>query len=340
MDRRVHPRLSYSAICVGLLIVVTAVLYTPSLSGGFVYEDRNDPEAFFKVQPVGTMLLNAIQKPARSLTVWSYRLSGVISPLDPFGYRLVNLGLHLLNVWLLWLVARRVLVAGGAVLAAGFFALHPVQTESVAYISSRADLLGVTCVLLGLWCVERKYWWGAVAACAAAFLAKETFVVAVALVPLWALWRGRWAESLELGLLWLVVPMTGWGLWMYGGLLSLSDMGRVLAQWVRLLALWFVPWGLTIDHDWARIPTGVAWLALVVTVVAVAFVVLGWLVVEEQPPVAVLAVLWAVIIVAPRLVVPLAEGLHEHHLYLMTPILSLCAGAWMTTPWRTENLTT
>jgi len=67
-----------------------------------------------------------------------YRLWG----LNPLGYHLQSILLHALNVWLGFLVTRRML--GGRTvpfLTALFFAVHPAHLEAVAWISIRKDLL-------------------------------------------------------------------------------------------------------------------------------------------------------------------------------------------------------
>ena len=75
--------------------------------------------------------------------------------MDPFGYHLTNVLLHMINAVLFYFVALRLLRAGmsgpsategtrpghGALFAALIFALHPLRVESVAWATERRDVL-------------------------------------------------------------------------------------------------------------------------------------------------------------------------------------------------------
>ena len=129
-------------------------------------------------------------RPLSYFTLWlNYQLGGP----SPFGYHLVNWLLHLGSVWLAWRTLARLLSANGALLAAVIFALHPLQTESVAYVFARGTLLcGFCCwAALDAWTAGRP--WRAVAFQTLALLAKEE---AVALPVVIALLEWRRARSL------------------------------------------------------------------------------------------------------------------------------------------------
>lgn len=306
----------------GVLILVTGVLYAPVLGFDYVYEDLNDPDAFFRVGPAWVLLEDALVKPFRSLTGASFWLSHAFWP-GPAGDHAGNLLIHLVNVGLLAVAASSVLPASGAIMAAGLFALHPVQVESVAYVSSRADLLAMTGVLIGLVGVTRRQAGWVLVGCLWAVLAKETFVMAGGLLALWA-WRVGCRPS---GAVWGgIVALAGCAgallMASYAPRVSLAHVGDTLAQFWSLLSLVVWPVGLTIDHDWALLTPGMGVLALGGTLLLVAWSVRtrGW---------AAFAILWAFVCVLPRLGVPMAEGLHEHHLYGPMGGLTLSAGAWL-----------
>ncbi len=107
----------------------------------------------------------------RPLSMLTLHADFLLWGLDPRGYHVTALLLHLAAVWLVWRLVRRgaeALMPGGGVaplaawIAAAVFAFHPVQTESVAYLSARSTLLST---VLGLW--------GVLAADAALLLARE-----------------------------------------------------------------------------------------------------------------------------------------------------------------------
>jgi len=79
----------------------------------------------------------------------------VFGPLA-YGFHLASLLLHAAVVMILFLLAERILGDRGAALAtAGWFALHPVHVESLAWISDVNDLEITFFYLLTFWCFMR-----------------------------------------------------------------------------------------------------------------------------------------------------------------------------------------
>ncbi|MCK9603921.1 MAG: tetratricopeptide repeat protein [Candidatus Omnitrophica bacterium] len=146
-----------------LLIVITSAIYSGSLGNSFVFDDglvitkndfvkswKNFPLIFSKayltsvgdVTSLGLRNIGAGEIGYRPVVTASYFLDYSLWKLDPFGYHLVGLLLHILNVVLLYssvfLITKK---RNLALLASLFFALHPVNVEAVAVISFREDLL-------------------------------------------------------------------------------------------------------------------------------------------------------------------------------------------------------
>ncbi|MCX5790127.1 MAG: tetratricopeptide repeat protein, partial [Elusimicrobia bacterium] len=135
-----------------LVAVLTVCAYLPARRGGFIWDDvmnvSNNPvmtEAGGLRRiwvPGGTPQYY----PATYTAFWAERR---LLGLDTRGYHAVNVALHVANLILVWLVLKRLKVRG-ALLAAAVFALHPVQVETVAWITELKNLLSTLFYLLAL----------------------------------------------------------------------------------------------------------------------------------------------------------------------------------------------
>src|SRR5215470_11354090 len=127
-----------------ILAAVTIFAYRPAWHGGFLWDD----DAYV----INNELLTApdgwqriwfsLDSPSQyfPLTYSTFRIEHALWGLNTTGYHWVNLLLHVANALLVWAVLARLKVPG-AWLAAAIFALHPVQVESVAWITERKNVL-------------------------------------------------------------------------------------------------------------------------------------------------------------------------------------------------------
>lgn len=299
-----------------LLIAVTALLYARTLAYGFVFEDLNDFQTWS--QPFTWSAW--ISQPSRMLTSLSFAAGQALSGTEAWGFHLVSVTWHLINGLLMFLLSLRVLPQWGATFAAGVFLLHPIQVESVAYISTQSELVSAACLLTALLLADSGKFALAFLACGLAVLAKETAVVSFLLVPLWLTWRGKDDARLTLWLLACVVPPL-WLLPRFGGYLTLdlAWMVRTVLEWAGLLSLWILPHPLAIDHDWSGLRIALTGAVMLVVMLSRR----RWALAGQC------ALLWSAVSVLPRLFVPQLEGMHEHHLMTSTIALSLCAGLWL-----------
>jgi len=138
----------------GIVLLLAVAGYVNSVGGRFVWDDRmlilKDP-AVHSLRNVKEVFLSDFfgrsESPLpygyyRPLTTLSYMLDRAVWGLKPFGFHLTNISLHALASVLGFLLLLRLgLSKGQAGVAAALFAVHPVHTENVAWISGRTDLL-------------------------------------------------------------------------------------------------------------------------------------------------------------------------------------------------------
>lgn len=90
------------------------------------------------------------------LTWLSFMLDFQLYGLNPGGYHLTNLLLHLANTILLFLVLKRMTKARWqSAFVAALFAIHPLHVESVAWAVERKDVLSTLFWLLAMWAYLR-----------------------------------------------------------------------------------------------------------------------------------------------------------------------------------------
>lgn len=142
----------YWPYAVGLIVALFAVLevYWPASKGPFVFDDDYLPYGMDNYADVPVIGWIRGLRPVLMLSFWlNFQQVGNS---DTFPYHLVNFILHFLNGLMIFLAVRKVTswagVEGGlrevlSIFAAGFFLLHPLQTESVSYIASRSETLSV-----------------------------------------------------------------------------------------------------------------------------------------------------------------------------------------------------
>src|SRR5437660_8073178 len=122
----------------------TIFAYWPAWHGGFIWDDdRYVTHNHLLTAPDGLRRIwFSLDAPSQyfPLAYTVLRIERSLWDLQPAGYHWVNIFLHLGNALLVWRILWRLKVPG-AWLAAGIFALHPVQVESVAWISELKNVL-------------------------------------------------------------------------------------------------------------------------------------------------------------------------------------------------------
>jgi tetratricopeptide (TPR) repeat protein len=134
---------------IGLLVASLAV-YLPLREAGFVWDDDHYVTQNRNLQD-GAGLARIWLEPRTSpqyypLVHTGYWVEHRLVGLDPRAYHLTNVLLHALSAFLLFRLLERLRVPG-ALFAAALFAVHPVMTESVAWITERKNVLSLAFAL-------------------------------------------------------------------------------------------------------------------------------------------------------------------------------------------------
>ena len=162
-DTATTPRRRWlDVVLLACLVLATLLAYYPAWNGAALWDDDahltrlelRSGQGLWRIwfEPGATQQYYPL---AHSLFWLQARLWGD----QVLGYHLVNIGLHALSAFLVVIILRR-LALPGAVLAGVVFALHPVQVESVAWMTelkntlSGALYLGAALAYLGFRSVQ------------------------------------------------------------------------------------------------------------------------------------------------------------------------------------------
>lgn len=227
-------------LTVGLvLLVLTLSAYRSVWSAGWVYEDR-------------ATLTAATESAswARAVSNWTWRMTPT-----PRAAHLVNLACHLVIAVLLGLLVRRLgLTTLGMWVVVLAWLLHPLTTETVAYVKARSEQLVLIGALLAMIAAAGRWWrpWGLVGMVGGSVLAvgaEPSGVVVVLLVPL-VIWYGRhryWREVPLWAPWWfpaiIAAELILGGILWYGGLRAVVNADTEAGLAVVTAVTWW-QWGL------------------------------------------------------------------------------------------------
>ena len=146
----------------GLILILAVVLtYSPTWQAGFVWDDVS----LIKANPVivGPLGIKEIWTTRAAdvcpFTLTTFWLEHKLWGLAPAPFHVVNVAMHAACSVVLWHVLRRMLIPG-AWLGAALWALHPVQVESVAWITemknTESGLFFLLSLLFFIKCIDEK----------------------------------------------------------------------------------------------------------------------------------------------------------------------------------------
>jgi protein O-mannosyl-transferase len=344
---RLPPWWTWLAGLGALFLVFEA--YGPALHSPFVLDDLyllyTDPTA----PRVPLLRWLSFQRPLLMFSYWmNYQLGGT----DPHIYHTTNVLLHFMVAMVVMLIAARLLQWAGvegrmrtalAMFSGGLFLLHPLQTESVAYVASRSEVLSVLFYYAAFAVFlysnrDSMSWLRAIAVVAlfgAAAATKEHTLTLPALILLTDFyWRrgglrkngalygllaaGAVAGAVVVGKLLMSANTAGFGMKDLSPVSYFFTQCRVVWIYVRMF---FLPFGQNIDPD-VPVSAGVLdhdamlGLAALMAVVAAAWIY------RKRWPLACFGVFVFLLLIAPTSsVIPIRDVLAERRVYL--PFLGL-----------------
>ena len=172
-----------------VIIAVTVLGYANGLSAPFVFDDRGTIVDNRTIEDLGSRDVFSAphETPAagRPVVNVSFALNYAIAGRDVEGYRVANLAIHVLCALTLFGLTRRTQPSANAAFAiALLWAVHPLASEAVNYVTQRTESLMALFYLLTLYCALRAHREGArweaaaVVACALGMASKESMVTA------------------------------------------------------------------------------------------------------------------------------------------------------------------
>jgi protein O-mannosyl-transferase len=137
------------------LIIIIFITYSNSLNNGYIWDDNRYVTQNSLLQN-GDGLKKIWFNVGATVQYYpivftSFWIENKLYGLEPRGYHIDNIILHILNALLLWMVLEQLAIPY-AWLCAAIFALHPMQVETVAWIAERKNLLSCFFYLLSVLC--------------------------------------------------------------------------------------------------------------------------------------------------------------------------------------------
>ena len=330
--------------------------YANALDNPFVYDDRDTVTANASLADLSNIKFILVYSPFRPVVNASYALDRWFWEYRPFGYHLTNVALHAAAVLLLYAWLRRILADTGsgreanlaAFAGAALFAVHPLQSEAVAYVSGRSELMCAVWFLAALLLARDAILSGSLVRTAGAVVcgllaiaSKEIGLVLpfVILAYDWLLRPGD--DAARRRRLWrvflpafvLLAGIGGYRLVALRGISGDMAMGPLLNMLTQAIVIWryvgLLAWpaGQSIMHAVHRV-TSIAdplgWVAIAGLAAACAVAVR----VRRSHPVVALGVLWFFAVLAPSSsVIALREGMAEHRVYLASAGIFIAVSA-------------
>jgi Flp pilus assembly protein TadD len=340
------------------------LVYLNALHNPFIYDDFHmvvDNPSLPHPFDLRRLVLYSATRPVVNI---SYAIDRAVWGPSPFGFHVTNVLLHMLNVVLLFVLARWLAEDrrqrkpattpspdGVALIAAALFAVHPMMSEAVGYISGRTEVLCATFFLSAFLCARawmrapRRLWWAlTVVFWAAAMATKEIGAVFPFVVLAYdRILADGTPEERRSRLLKLHLPLISVtilaGIIRLGVVALVEHPGGTIVRWAyglvelevvwRYLLLFMMPGSQSIFHEIAPIRSVFEPRALFAILTVGVVVLCAW---RERKSVGLVSfgITWFLLLLVPSAVLvmlDLGEPMAEHRVYLASCGLFLAAGS-------------
>lgn len=183
-------------------VVLAFILYSNGIGGDFVFDDRSvivDHPLVENLSGVFKAFIHPYyyDRPQsglyRPLTSASYTLNWHLFSGQPYGFHLVNILLHAIISFLIFLVVVSLKDRTTALVSSLLFLFLPVHVEAVTSIVGRGELLMLFFFTLGFYLVQRRHYKVASLSFFLSLLSKETGIV---FIPVFIFFEFFWRKML------------------------------------------------------------------------------------------------------------------------------------------------
>jgi protein O-mannosyl-transferase len=364
MISKVNANMKTSWLWLPGIFLAVLVVYSNSFNTSFHLDDALQIEKNIAIRPpivLGKILINS-----RPITDLTFALNYSAGKLDVQGYHAVNILIHTLAAFILFLLLRATFsthklkeifekpAEGLAISIALLWAIHPLQSQSVTYVVQRAECLMGLFYLLTIYCLlkyssskHKKFWFSlSLLSCALGMGSKQVMVTAplaalvydrIFLAKSWNdLFRKRWKLHSSLMLTWLLliaIPYFRYRIALEPSAgFDIKDITAIqyfLTQpgvILHYLKLSIWPSSLCFDYLWPIAKTPQTIFIPLLTISALFFITLLGLIV--MPRFAFIGIWFFLTLVPTSSIMPIADVAAEHRMYLslISPIVLFIVG--------------
>lgn len=286
-----------------ILTLLSLGLYINTLQNDFVYDDGdfivdnlsirniNNISQFFTSK--GTFSHEGNFIIYRPVVTLGFALDYLVWKLNPFGYHLPNILFHTLNALLVYILMEMILGSSlAAFVTALFFSIHPVQTEAVAWISGRGNVLSLFFFLLSFCSFVRfrrekrnKYYYMSLILFIAALLCKEMAITLFIMLVIYDIYYRTEEAKKPAGNIKIYVPFIITAILymllrylvlgrqsqtVFWGGSFINTMFTMAKSLVQYIFLFMFPVNLNIDPDVVRVATSVLEPGVLISIIILA----------------------------------------------------------------------